>query len=129
MKQLTPDRLAAILPFPVSSPAYLLQWQESQQALRLADTVASLGFQKPTVGDLSPEQASVCRVIATHALRSLHPGWVGAAHEHAVNAAVDVLQSGLEARTVTTAVLAGYHAVMDGTLVLPMDVYLRIVQR
>lgn len=116
-----------------------LMFQESERALAIADAIATYGYGKATVGDLPPDEASLCRALATHALRGTSAKWAEAAERHANETCADALKDvfpKLDAVTrlrigkiLAAFVISAYHGITEGHISLPIETYLKIARQ
>lgn len=136
-------RFASVQPPTDGELVSALQWQESERALGIADSIAVYAYQKATVGDLPPDQAALCRALATHALRGCSSKWAEAAEQHANETCADALKdifpwmNGPEStaarehigKLLAAFVISAYHGITEGHISLPMETYLKIARQ
>ena len=135
-----PSPVKASMPEPLTY--YERQAEESTSVEEVADQIAHTIYGVTLTSQLGREEQHKCRSAATLALRRLHPGWVKAAQEAAVDAGVFALQTEggfvvrslpeakLEtlARTLVGRIVAAYFGVTEGTAPVLPGAYLRIVE-
>jgi hypothetical protein len=121
-----------IVPFPqllLDERVVLLQLAESERAQFLSDAIAALGYGRGATQYLSAADQQTCRRLGAYVLRASKPAWVKAATDHAIERVLSIGRVNTigEARAMAEEALAAYLGILDGSIVLPAETYLKIV--